>query len=193
MWFIENIQQHQGGLGEAWIACLGTHCPAVMPGGVDSYKMGWVSAVGLNFKHHVDVSDNHVCFITKLRKWAETSFFQGGLTLLTLLASIYSGKEKYVIPWISGWALGSVVDIGRWSLFQVTGILSGFLSSEAGDPILEVPGAPHQGPRWEMSQKLFFPRVVGLKLYLFSSLCDETDAVPFPKMTSSVIQICCHL
>lgn len=75
----------------------------------------------------------------------------------------------------------------------IPGILSGFLSSKAGDPILEVPGDPHQSPKWELLQKLFFPRVVGSKLYLFSSLCDQTDAVPFPKMTSSGIQICCHL
>ena len=193
MWLIENVHRHQRGLGEAWKACLGTHCPAVMPGDIDSYKMGWVCAVGLNFKHHVDVSDIHVSFISKLRKSVETAFFQVGLTLLTLLASIYSGKEKYIIPWISGWALCLVVNIGRWSLFQVTGILSGFLSSKAGDPIFKAPGAPHQSPKWEMSQKLFFPRVVGSKLYLFSSLCDQTDAVPFPKTTSSGIQICCHL
>ena len=52
----------------------------------------------------------------------------------------------------------------------IPGILSGFLSSKAGDPKLEVPGDPHQSPKWEISQELFFPRVVGSQLDLFSSL-----------------------
>lgn len=47
--------------------------------------------------------------------------------------------------------------------------------------------------KWEISQKLFLHSVVCSKVHLFGWLYDQNDMVPFPKMTSSVIQICYHL